>query len=126
MARVNEPVRASKRRVMRYATLQLACAAIVAAAALVLSDWNAARSALAGGIIMACGTAIFGWMLFAERVTTTPGVTRVMYAGELLKWLWVVLAFWLAFAFGDFRALPLLSGAFAAQLGFWIGVGIIR
>jgi F0F1-type ATP synthase assembly protein I len=126
MARVNEPVRAGKRRVVRYASLQFACAAIVAVAALVLSDWNAARSALAGGIIMACGTAIFGWMLFSDRVATTPGVTRVMYAGELLKWLWVVLAFWLAFAFGDFRALPLLSGAFAAQLGFWIGVGIIR
>lgn len=81
---------------------------------------------MAGGIIIASGTAIFGWMLFSERVTTTPGIARVLYAGELLKWLWVGLAFWLAFAFGDFKALPLLAGAMAAQVGFWIGVGIIR
>jgi len=81
---------------------------------------------MAGGIIIASGTAIFGWMLFSERVTTTPGVTRVLYAGELLKWVWVILAFALAFKFGEFRAPGLLAGALAAQLGFWVGVGIIR
>lgn len=75
---------------------------------------------------MASGTAIFGWMLFSARVTTTPGVARVLYAGELLKWVWVGLALWLAFGFGDFKALALLWGALAAQLGFWIGVGVIR
>lgn len=126
MARLNESAPAARRRVLRYVSLQFACAAIVAVVAFVLSDWNAARSALTGGIIIACGTAIFGWMLFADRITTTPGVTRVLYAGELLKWLWVLLAFWLAYTFGDFRPLPLLSGAIAAQLGFWIGVGVIR
>lgn len=99
---------------------------MAAVTALGLSDWNAARSALAGGIVIASGTAIFGWMLFSEKATTTPGIARVLYAGELLKWLWVGLAFWLAFAFGDFKALPLLAGAMAAQVGFWIGVGIIR
>lgn len=122
----SDPARTGRRRVLRYASLQFACAAMAAVAALGLSDWNAARSALAGGIVIASGTAIFGWMLFSERVTTTPGIARVLYAGELLKWLWVGLAFWLAFAFGDFKALPLLAGAMAAQVGFWIGVGIIR
>jgi hypothetical protein len=53
-------------------------------------------------------------------------VTRVLYAGELLKWVWVILAFALAFKFGEFRAPGLLAGALAAQLGFWVGVGIIR
>lgn len=122
----SDPARTGKRRVLRYVSLQLACAATAALAAFGLGGWNAARSALAGGIIIACGTAVFGWLLFAERVTTTSGVTRVLYAGELLKWLWVGVAFWLAFAFGSFSALPLLAGAIVAQIGFWIGVGIIR
>lgn len=122
----SDPARTGKRRVLRYVLLQLACAALAAIAACGLSGWSAARSALAGGVIIACGTAVFGWVLFADRVTTTPGVTRVLYAGEVLKWLWVGIAFWLAFAFGSFSALPLLSGAIAAQIGFWIGVGIIR
>lgn len=123
---MSEPARTGRRRVLRFASLQVLCAAVAAVAALGWSDWGAARSALAGGIIMAAGTAIFGWMLFAERATATQDMTRALYAGEVLKWLWVGGAFWLAFAFGDFRALPLLGGALAAQVGFWIGVGVIR
>ena len=123
---MGSPERIGRRRVSRYASLQLACTAVAAIGALCLSDWNAARSTMAGGIIIASGTAIFGWMLFSERVTTTPGVTRVLYAGELLKWVWVILAFALAFKFGEFGAPGLLAGAMAAQLGFWVGVGIIR
>jgi F0F1-type ATP synthase assembly protein I len=123
---VSDPARTGKRRVLRYVSLQLTCAAVVAIAAFGLDGWNAARSALAGGIIIACGTAVFGWVLFADRVTTTAGVTRMLYAGEVLKWLWVGIAFWLAFTFGNFSALALVSGAIAAQIGFWIGVGVIR
>jgi F0F1-type ATP synthase assembly protein I len=123
---VSDSARIGKRRVMRFVTLQLACVALAAIAAGVWADWNAARSALVGGIIIASGTAIFGWLLFSERVTGTPGVARALYAGELLKWVWVGVAFWLAFAYGDFQPLALIVGAMVAQAGFWIGVGFIR
>ena len=123
---MSEPTRTDRRRVLRFVSLQMTCAALAAVAALLLSDWNAARSAFAGGIIMASGTAIFGWMLFSERASTTQGMTRVLYAGEVLKWLWVGVAFWLAFSFGDLKPLPLLGGVLAAQVGFWVGVGVIR
>ena len=123
---MSDPAHTGRRRVVRYVSLQLVCAAVAAAGALSLSDWNAARSAMAGGIIIASGTAIFGWMLFAVGIPTALRVTRALYAGELLKWLWVGVAFWLAFMFGDFKTLALLGGALAAQVGFWIGVGVIR
>lgn len=123
---MSNSARIGKRRVMRFAALQLACAALAAIVAGVWADWNAARSAFVGGVIIASGTVIFGWLLFSERATSTPGVTRALYAGELLKWLWVGGAFWLAFAYGDFVPLALLVGAMAAQAGFWVGVGFIR
>lgn len=106
--------------------LQFACVVLAATGAGVWAGWNAARSALVGGIIIASGTAIFGWMLFSERVTSSPGVTRALYAGEVLKWVWVVGAFSLAFAYGNFQPLALIVGAMVAQAGFWIGVGFLR
>jgi F0F1-type ATP synthase assembly protein I len=106
--------------------LQFACAGLAAVVAGVTVGWNAARSALIGGIIIASGTAIFGWMLFSERAQGASAVTRALYVGELLKWAWVVGAFWLAFAYGDFEPLALIVGAIVAQMGFWIGIGFLR
>ena len=123
---MSDSARIGKRRVLRFVMLQFVCVAAAAVVAGVWADWNAARSALVGGIVIASGTAIFGWMLFSERATNSPSVTRALYAGELLKWLWIAGAFWLAFAYGDFQPLALILGAMVAQAGFWIGVGFLR
>lgn len=123
---MSDSARIGKRRVVRFVMLQLACVVIVAIVAGAWAGWNAARSAFVGGVIIASGTAIFGWTLFSERATSSPGVTRALYAGELLKWVWVVGAFWLAFAYGNFQPLALIVGAMVAQVGFWIGIGFLR
>ncbi|MET0987950.1 MAG: ATP synthase subunit I [Steroidobacteraceae bacterium] len=123
---MSDSARIGKRRVVRFVMLQLACVVIAAIVASAWAGWNAGRSAFVGGVIIASGTAIFGWMLFSEGATSSPGVTRALYAGELLKWVWVVGAFWLAFAYGDFQPLALIVGAMVAQVGFWIGIGFLR
>ena len=123
---MSDSARIGKRRVTRVVMLQLACVALATIVAGVWAGWNAARSALVGGIIIASGTAIFGWMLFSERASGAADVTRALYVGELLKWAWIIGAFWLAFAHGNFQPLALIVGAMVAQLGVWIGVGFLR
>jgi hypothetical protein len=49
-----------------------------------------------------------------------------MWVGEGLKWLWVVLAVWLALGVVKLMPLPFLLGMLAAQVGFWIGVAFLR
>ena len=44
-----------------------------------------------------------------------------MYAGVALKWVWFVLALYVAFARLKLEAAPLLIGVVAAQLGYWAG-----
>jgi F0F1-type ATP synthase assembly protein I len=104
----------------------MACAAAVAAAALVISGLPAAGSALAGGLIVAVGNVVFGWRLFAPGVAPVGTLTRAWYAGEVLKWLWVGFALWLAFGPAQLAPLPLLVGLLAAQVGFWIGIATLK
>jgi hypothetical protein len=49
-----------------------------------------------------------------------------MWVGEGLKWIWVVLAVWLALAVAGLAPLPFLLGMLAGQVGFWIGVAFLR
>jgi len=123
---MNDPVSRGKRLVSRYAALQLAAAAVVAVGAGMLSGGPAARAALAGGAVVATGNLIFGWRLFAPGISVAPRIARAMWAGEGLKWLWVVLAVWLALGVAEMVPLPFLLGMLAAQVGFWIGVAIFR
>ena len=92
---------------------------------LALSGTNAARSAVVGGLIIALGTLVFAWRLFA---TDWPAASaaRGFYAGELLKWIWVIGAFALALTRGGMEPLPLLIGLLAAQSGFWVAMGIFK
>ena len=75
-----------------------------------------------GGLIVAVGTAAFGWRLFAPGVASAQVVKRALMAGEALKWLWLVLAVWLALTKLRLAPLPLLAGLMAAQFGYWFGL----
>ncbi|WP_161810314.1 ATP synthase subunit I [Steroidobacter agaridevorans] len=110
---------------MKFAAIQLACTGLAALVFLMSSGWNAARSAVAGGLIIALGTLVFAWRLFA---TDWPAASaaRGFYAGELLKWIWVIGAFALALTRGGMEPLPLLIGLLAAQSGFWVAMGIFK
>jgi F0F1-type ATP synthase assembly protein I len=114
-----------RRLVAKYAGLQLGCAAAVALGALALSGAGGALAALAGGAIVACGNVVFGWRLFAPGVAPVGTLTRAWYAAGVAKWLWVIVALWLALGPARLAPLPLLLGLIAAQAGFWAGLAVI-
>ena len=115
-----------RRLVLRYAILQLICAAVVAGVALAGMGPRGAGAALAGGLVAAVGNIVSGWTLFAPGVAPVPVLARAVWAGEVLKWLWVGLALWGALGPGHLPPLPLIAGLIAAQIGFWLGLALIR
>jgi len=115
-----------RRLVLRYAALQLGAALPVAAAALALSGAAAAKAALVGGLVVALGNVVFGWTLFRPGIAPVQRLARAAYAGEALKWLWIVAALYGALAVAHLPPLPLIAGLVAAQAGFWVGVAVFR
>jgi F0F1-type ATP synthase assembly protein I len=121
----DDTARRGKRLALKFAAIQLASTGLAALVFLMTNGWNAARSAVAGGLIIALGTLVFAWRLFA---TDWPAASaaRGFYAGEVLKWVWVIGAFALALTRGGMEPLPLLVGLLAAQCGFWVAMGIFK
>ncbi len=112
----------SKRLVVRVVLLQAGCALIAASVFLVFKGASAGLAALVGGLIVAVGSAVFGWRAFKPGIAGGATLTAAMYAGVALKWLWFALALYLAFARLKLDAAPLLIGVVVAQLGYWVGL----
>jgi ATP synthase protein I len=115
------PVR-GYRLVVRVVLLQAGCASLVASVFLVFKGASAGFAALVGGLIVAVGSAVFGWRAFAPGIAGAATLSRAMYTGVALKWLWFAVALYLAFARLKLAAAPLLIGMVAAQLGYWVGL----
>ena len=120
-----------RRLVLRYAGVQMACAAVVALVFSGIAEETAeglaaALAALAGGAIVAFGNVVFGWKMFAPGIAPAGALARAWYVGEVLKWLWVGFALWLAFSQAALPPFPLLLGLVAAQVGFWVGLATVR
>jgi F0F1-type ATP synthase assembly protein I len=111
-----------KRLVVRVALLQTGCAVLVASVFLIFRGPEAALAALVGGLIVAVGGAVFGWRMFVPGVAGAAALTRAMYAGAALKWLWFVVAVYVALARLKLPSAPLLIGLATAQLGYWLGL----
>ncbi|HZE44718.1 MAG TPA: ATP synthase subunit I [Steroidobacteraceae bacterium] len=111
-----------KRMVVRVVLLQAGCAALVASVFLVFKGSSAGLAALVGGLIVAAGSAVFGWRMFKPGITGGATLTTAMYAGVLLKWLWFAIALYLAIALLKLDAAPLLIGVVVAQFGYWVGL----
>jgi F0F1-type ATP synthase assembly protein I len=112
----------SYRLVVRVVLLQAGCAVLVASVFLVFRGASAALAALVGGLIVAAGSAVFGWRAFRSGVAGAATLGTAMYAGVALKWLWFVLALYVALARLKLEAAPLLIGMVVAQLGYWVGL----
>jgi len=112
----------SKRLVVRVVLLQAGCALVAASVFLVFKGASAGLAALVGGLIVAAGSALFGWRAFKPGIAGATTLTTAMYAGVALKWLWFALALYLAFARLKLDAAPLLIGVVVAQLGYWVGL----
>ena len=105
--------------------VQLACAGGIAIVSWIVTGFSSFRSACVGGLIVAIGTVVFARSLFADSWPAVS-VARGFYLGELLKWIWVIGALWLALSYGKFDALWLLLGMIAAQVGFWIAMRFVK
>jgi F0F1-type ATP synthase assembly protein I len=112
----------SYRLVVRVVLLQAGCAALVASVFLVFKGAHQAIAALVGGLIVAAGSAVFGWRLFKPGIAAGATLTTAMYAAVMLKWVWFAIALYLALARLKLDAAPLLIGVVVAQLGYWVGL----
>jgi F0F1-type ATP synthase assembly protein I len=112
------PVR-GKRLVLRVVLLQTGCAVLVASVFLVWRGESAGLAALVGGLIVAFGSALFGWRMFKPGIAGAGKLSTAMYAGVALKWVWFMLALYVALAQLKLQAAPLLIGLVTAQLGYW-------
>jgi F0F1-type ATP synthase assembly protein I len=110
------------RLVVRVVLLQAGCAALVALLFFAYRGSSSGIAALAGGLIVAVGSAVFGWRAFAPGIAGAARLSRAMFAGVALKWLWFVLALYLALARLKLDAVPLLVGLATAQFGYWFGM----
>jgi F0F1-type ATP synthase assembly protein I len=124
---MNNSVGLGRRLVLRVVLLQLGCAACGATLFGCVLGMAAAGAALLGGLIVAIGSALFGWRLFAPGIAPASVLRRALFAAESLKWFWYVLALWVALARLKVQPLPLMSGLVFTQFGYWVGmVGMKR
>ncbi|HEX3912087.1 MAG TPA: ATP synthase subunit I [Steroidobacteraceae bacterium] len=119
---MGDPLVRGKRLVVRIVLLQAGCALIVASVFFVLKGAHQGLAALAGGLIVAVGTAVMGWRAFKPGAAGAVVLNTAMYAGVALKWMWFALALYLALARLKLDAAPLLIGMAASQLGYWAGL----
>jgi F0F1-type ATP synthase assembly protein I len=122
----HDPELRGKRLALRFAAVQLGGALLAAIIVAVITDGSSAMATLAGGAVVAVGNLVFGWRLFAPGVAPAERIAKAMWIGEGLKWLWVVVAVWLALDVSDLAPLPFLLGMLAGQVGFWVGVAVIK
>jgi F0F1-type ATP synthase assembly protein I len=119
---MNDNIGNGKRLVIRVVLLQIACAAVAAGVFWVMKGAAEALAALSGGLIAAIGSAVFGWRMFLPGIAPAATLHRAMFAAESLKWLWYVLAIWLALTRLKLMPLPLMAGLIFAQFGYWAGL----
>jgi F0F1-type ATP synthase assembly protein I len=119
---MNDVVGNGRRLVMRVVILQTVCAGVVGLAFGVSEGGAAAWSGLTGGLIVAAGSALFGWRMFAPGIAPASVLQRALFAAESLKWCWYVFGVWAAFARLKLLPLPLLTGLVLGQFGYWIGL----
>lgn len=121
-----DPELHGKRLALRFAAVQMGGAVLAAIIVAVITGGSNAMATVAGGTVVAVGNLVFGWRLFAPGVAPAERIAKAMWMGEGLKWLWVVVAVWLALGVSDLAPLPFLLGMLAGQVGFWVGVAVIK
>jgi F0F1-type ATP synthase assembly protein I len=110
------------RLVVRVVLLQAGCAALVASLFLMFKGAHQALAALVGGLIVAAGSAVFGWRAFKPGIAGGATLMTAMYAGVVVKWLWFAVALYVAIGRLKLDAAPLLIGVVFAQFGYWVGL----
>ncbi len=123
---MNDVRLANYRLVARVALLQLGCGVLVALGFWVTRGVLAGVAALAGSCIVVVGTALLGWRMFKPGIAGAVTLTTAMYGAVALKWLWFAVALTVALGLLRLPAAPLLIGLAVAQLGYWLGLAVIK
>jgi F0F1-type ATP synthase assembly protein I len=113
---------AGMRLVLRVVLLQTGCAAAVALLFWATQGATAGWSGLTGGLIVAAGSGLFGWRMFAPGIAPATVLQRALFAAESLKWCWYVFAVWAALTRLKALPMPLLTGLIVGQFGYWFGL----
>lgn len=88
--------------------------------------WRNAVAVAIGGSIIVAGNLLFAVRLFGRGVQPARAALRSAYAAEVLKWLWLCAALYLAIAVFKVPFPGFIAGVLAAQVSFWIALIAIR
>jgi F0F1-type ATP synthase assembly protein I len=99
--------------------VQVGCALLTGAGSWLWKGDAAGLAGVAGGLIVATGSALFGWWMFRPGVAGAPRLASAMFGAVALKWLWFLLALFYALARLKLAPGPLLAGMVIAQVGLW-------
>lgn len=121
---MNSDVQArSKRLVVRVVLIQAAGTLALALSLRILEGPRAALAALAGGSIVAFGSALFGWRMFRPGVAGAQTLATAMYTAVALKWVWYGFALYASFAWLKLAAAQVLAGMVVALAANWLALG---
>ncbi|HHW78179.1 MAG TPA: F0F1 ATP synthase assembly protein I [Xanthomonadaceae bacterium] len=113
----------AKQIIRKITAIQLLLTLLVAAAAFVVSGFQAAYSALIGGGISTLVTLYFASKVFSVRIGSPAAkVARAFYVGEVVKLLLTVVLLSGALIWFDVSPLPLLLAYMAALMAYWLAL----
>lgn len=117
---------AANRRLAAQLVLLQAGVALVAGLAFLLRSPASALGAFAGGLVVAIGTALVALRVFGPALAG-PGATLARFAvGTLLKWIVVIVGFYLILAVWKLPAIAALVGLVAALMTNLVVLGFKR
>lgn len=99
---------------MRVILVQVAAAVVAGLAFLLLRGAASAAGALAGGLVVAIGTSVMALRLFGPALAGPGAMVARFAVGTLLKWVVVLVGFYLVLAYWRLPPLPALIGLIAA------------
>lgn len=117
---------AAGRRLALQVVLAQVAVAVVAGLGFLARGIPAAVGALAGGLVVAIGTGLLALPVFAPAPAAGGTMLARFALGTLLKWVVVIVGFYLILAYWRLPALPSLVGLVAALLVNLVVLGIKR
>ena len=117
---------AAGRRLALQVVLAQALVAVIAGLAFLAQGVHAAVAALAGGLLVVAGTGLLALRVFAPTLAGPGSMLARFAVGTLLKWIVVIVGFYLILGYWRLPALPALVGLVAAVLVNLFVLGLKR
>ncbi|MBU6199208.1 MAG: ATP synthase subunit I [Xanthomonadaceae bacterium] len=113
---------AAGRRLAVRVVLAQAIVTVLVAAGYGLRGWNESLAVLAGGGVVALGTAVLALRLFAGAPAAAGTVLARLIVGNLLRWCVIGVGLYLALVVARLPGLPVLAGVVAALMPQLLGL----